>query len=164
MSHQDAERIAELFEQTARVIFAAKSSHAAKPPRMKALAFELTLAQGRCLWAISQRENCTLREVSRHLSVRPSTTSQLVERLVQAGLVQRESDPDDRRAVRLRLSKKGRGVFDRHRAHRRTHLSQFLDRLTPAQRKAMLGALEALNDVVQQVGRESKDESGAAGC
>src|ERR687887_109055 len=40
--------------------------------------------------------------------------SQLLnERLVAAGLVERRPDPDDRRGTRVRLTRRGRAVFDR---------------------------------------------------
>jgi MarR family transcriptional regulator, organic hydroperoxide resistance regulator len=142
----DAERIAELFERTTRATWRAKPAK-----KMKSIAFELTLAQGRCLRAIARMENCTLGELSQHLDISPSTASPLIDRLVRAGLVRREGDPQDRRTVRLRLSAKGRQMFDRHKEERREHMKVFLDHLTEEQRKAMLNALEALDDVVNQV-------------
>ena len=144
----DAERIAELFERTSRAM------RAIKPHKLKPIAFDLTLAQGRCLRMIKRHGNCTLRELSGHLGVRPSTASELVDRLVREDLVRREQDTQDRRTVRLALAPKGQRWFAKHRAERRKHLHIFLDRLTEPQRKAMLKALETLNDVVQQVERE----------
>ncbi|MDQ3814716.1 MAG: MarR family transcriptional regulator [Armatimonadota bacterium] len=153
----NTERIAELFERTARAMM-----WAVKPRQIKPLAFDLTVAQNRCLWAIARRENCTLRELSQHLEVSPSTACELVDRLVRAELVQREGDAQDRRAIRLRLSKKGQRHLDQQRAERREHLRAFLDRLAPPQRQAMLSALETLNDVLEQATPE-KEESGKTG-
>lgn len=55
---------------------------------------------------------------------RASDTSRLVDRLVQAGLVERLADPLDRRVVRVRATEAGRDVFARvtpviQRYHRR---------------------------------------------
>lgn len=147
---EDAERMAELFSRIARAM------GAVKPPKMKSIAFDLTLAQGRCLWVVAQSENCTMRELSQQLAVSPSTACELVDRLARAGLVQRESDPNDRRIVRLRLAPKGRRLFAKHKEERNEHLRLFLDRLTGEQRQMMLSALEVLNDVVQQVMQEKK--------
>ena len=141
----DAERIAELFHRIGRVM------RGVKPPRIKSFTKDLTMAQGRCLWAITKRENCTLRELSKHLGVSPSTASELVDPLVRANLVQRETDTQDRRVVRLKLAKKGRQLFAKHKEHHHAHLRLFLDRLTGEQRESMLNALETLNDVIQQV-------------
>jgi DNA-binding MarR family transcriptional regulator len=46
------------------------------------------------------------------LKIAESTTSQLVERLVKAGLVHRETHLGDRRQMDLRLSTKGRRIMD----------------------------------------------------
>ena len=141
----EAERIAELFFRIGRVF------RGAKPRRIKSFAFNLTMAQGRCLWAITKHENCTLRELSKELGVSPSTASELVDALVKADLVQRETDPHDRRVIRLRLAKKGRQLFAKHKEKHQAHLRLFLDQLTKEQREAMLNALETLDEVVQQV-------------
>jgi len=146
----EAERIAELFERTSRAMKAAKSH------KLKPFSFELTLAQGRCLRMIKRHQNCTLRELSGHLGVRPSTACELVDRLVREELVRREQDTQDRRIVRLGLAPKGHRLFARHKAERRAHMHTFLDRLTAAQRKAMLKALETLDEVVQQVEQENE--------
>jgi DNA-binding MarR family transcriptional regulator len=122
-----------------------------KPPPLDSLESHLTLAQGRCLWNIAHHEGCTLQELSDHLDLRPSTTSELVERLVRVELVQREPDANDRRTVRLSLSERGRAVHLEHTATRRNHLQNFLETLTPVQRTDLLGALEMLDRVLEQV-------------
>ncbi len=102
---------------------------------------------------IQRHQNCTLRELSGHLGISPSTACELVDRLVREELVRREQDTQDRRIVRLGLAPKGQRLFARHKEERRKHLHTFLDRLTEQQRKEMLKALEALNAVVEQVER-----------
>jgi DNA-binding MarR family transcriptional regulator len=149
--------MAELFPRIARAIFAFK------PPKLKSIAFDLTLAQGRCLWAVAQAENCTMRELSKKLGVSPSAACELVDRLARADLVQRANDLNDRRIVRLRLAAKGRRLFAKHKEERREHLRLFLDRLTEQQRKVMLSALESLNEVVQQVEQGKSFHTGGNG-
>jgi DNA-binding MarR family transcriptional regulator len=142
----EAERIAELMEQTARALFKGKNS---TPPKLKPEAMTLTVAQMRCLFVLSHAENCTMRDLSQHLGVRPSTTCELIDGLVRAGMVQREPDPHDRRAVRLKLAPKGRRLKDKHRAKRRDHMRSVVANLSDEQRRAMLGALETLSQVLK---------------
>ena len=150
MPDTEAERIAQLFSQIARAM------RGGKPPGvMKSVVANLTLAQGRCLWLITKHENCTLREISQLLGVRPSTASELVEKLVRARFVKRASDPQDRRTVRLTLTTKGRDLHSKHQAAQREHMSKLLSHLTQRQRKDMLSALEVLNSVVQEAQREN---------
>lgn len=143
----EAERIAELFHNIGRVF------GGVKPKRLKSglYNYNLTMAQGRCLWAITKHKNFTLRELSQHLGVSPSTVSELVDPLVRAELVQRETDEHDRRVVRLNLAPKGQQHFTQMKKHRNAHFRLFLDHLEKEQRQTMLSALETLNQIIEQV-------------
>jgi DNA-binding MarR family transcriptional regulator len=50
----------------------------------------------------------TIGEAARHLLVRHNTAVELVDRTQDLGLLERRRDPDDRRVVRLRLTRLGR--------------------------------------------------------
>src|SRR5687768_4003790 len=78
----EAERIAELMEKAARALFKARKP---EPKKLKPEALALTVAQMRCLRVLSHEENCTMRDLSRHLGVRPSTATELVDALVRGG-------------------------------------------------------------------------------
>ena len=156
----EAERIAELMEKTARAIFKARKPESKK---LKPEALALTVAQMRCLRVLSHEENCTMRDLSRHLGVRPSTATELVDALVRGGFVQRTPDPNDRRAVRLTLSAKGRRLKDKHRAQRQEHLRSVIANLSDEQRHAMLGALETLVAVLKPETQDCCAKKDAAG-
>ena len=51
----------------------------------------------------------TISDVARALMIRHHSAVELVDRAVAAGLVERRQDPDDSRAVRLRLTEDGSG-------------------------------------------------------
>ena len=142
----EAERIAELMERTARAIF---KGGGPGPKKLKPEALALTVAQMRCLRVLSHEENCTMRDLSRHLGVRPSTACELVDALVRGGFVQRAPDEKDRRVVRLSLAAKGRKMHEKHRARRQEHLRSVIANLSEEQRHAMLSALETLIGVLR---------------
>lgn len=141
----EAEQIAELMERAGKAIFRAGMG---KGSKMKPEAMTLTLAQMRCLHVLSREAPCTMRDLSRHLGVRPSTACELVDALVKAQMVSRESDPNDRRAVRLNLAPKGRRMQDKHRAGRLVHLRSVIENLSAEERRAIVGALETLSAVL----------------
>ena len=141
----EAERIAELMERAGKAIFKAGMG---EKRSMKPEAMHLTLAQMRCLWVLSREAPCTMRNLSRHLGVRPSTACEVVDALVKAKMVSRESDPNDRRAVILNLAPKGRRFQDKHRASRREHLRSVIENLSTDERRAIVGALETLSAVL----------------
>jgi DNA-binding MarR family transcriptional regulator len=147
----EAERIAELMEQAGKAIF--KAGMGKKRP-LKPEAMHLTLAQMRCLWVLGREEPCTMRDLSRHMGVRPSTACELVDALVKSKMVSRESDPNDRRAVILNLAPKGRRLQDKHRASRREQLRGVIENLSADERRAIVGALETLSAVLHSDCRE----------
>ncbi|KRF11499.1 hypothetical protein ASG90_17355 [Nocardioides sp. Soil797] len=60
----------------------------------------------------------TVRQVSEYLFIRPNTAVELVNRVVALDLLARHGDPDDHRAVRLRLTAEGeRRIQDLSAAH-----------------------------------------------
>src|SRR5438067_1818622 len=62
---------------------------------------EMPLSQLRCLHVIGENEGQKMNELSQRLEVKLPALSQIVDRLVRRGLVQRHPDPLDRRVVRL---------------------------------------------------------------
>ncbi len=144
-SEDEAERIAELMERAGKAIFRAGMD---KGGKMKPEAMTLTIAQMRCLHVLSREAPCTMGDLSRHLGVRPSTACELVDALVKAKMVSRESDLHDRRAVRLTLAPKGRRIKDKHRATRLARLRGVIETLSAKERRAIVGALETLSAVL----------------
>ncbi|MGZ3264855.1 MAG: MarR family winged helix-turn-helix transcriptional regulator [Croceibacterium sp.] len=51
-------------------------------------------------------------ELAERLFLRPHSASELVQRMVEQGLLLREADPADKRQVTLRLSKRGETVLE----------------------------------------------------
>jgi DNA-binding MarR family transcriptional regulator len=62
---------------------------------------------------VSQSVSSTVGCIAEHLGVGESTASYLVERLVQAGFVERTEDPSDRRRAMIRLSRGGRTLLEK---------------------------------------------------
>ena len=73
----------------------------------------------------------------------PSMTS-LVARLADSGLVQRRTDPGDRRAVLIDLTPAGADLLDRRREDRAARLAGPLDGLDDHDVQAITAALPAL--------------------
>ncbi|MBX7187271.1 MAG: MarR family transcriptional regulator [Vicinamibacteria bacterium] len=64
----------------------------------------LTLAQSRALVHISRNEGIRQVDLAEILEVQPITLARLIDQLVRAGVVERRSDPADRRVFRLFLT------------------------------------------------------------
>jgi MarR family transcriptional regulator, lower aerobic nicotinate degradation pathway regulator len=77
--------------------------------RRVAARHDLSVVQMRLLGILRDREPGVL-ALARHLELDKSSVTGLVDRAEGRGLVERVADPDDGRAVRVRLTRKGRAL------------------------------------------------------
>jgi DNA-binding MarR family transcriptional regulator len=104
---------------------------------------QLTLPQFKMLVVISKAESSTVGCIAERLGVGESTASYLVERLVQAELVERAEDPSDRRKAMIRLSREGETLLDRLNGPR-NWLRDLLSELDPEDLAALRRGLAAV--------------------
>ena len=85
--------------------------------------------------------------------VDPSTVSRQVAQLVKAGLVSRQSDPEDGRASLLVATERGRSVYAAKQEHRKRLFAHLLDGWSETDVVTLTDLLARLNDsVVEQRG------------
>jgi len=79
----------------------------------RASALGVTTAQWRVIAHVGHYPGLKQVELAERLDVEPITACRIVDRLEEAGLVERQRDPDDRRAWRLVLTDKGLPIYGR---------------------------------------------------
>jgi DNA-binding MarR family transcriptional regulator len=85
----------------------------------------------------------------------PTMLSRMVADLVDAGLLERHSDPDDRRSAWVEATADGRELAERMRRQRTQAVENALEQMEPGDRSAIehsLPALEALVELLPTVG------------
>ena len=70
--------------------------------------------------------------------------TQLISRLQEAGLVDRVTDPADRRAVQVTLTETGRAALASRRAHRAEKLAGLIGQLSAQQRATLAAAMPVI--------------------
>jgi len=85
-------------------------------------------------------------ELAERLGVTQQAASKQVADLVARGLVEREADPDDRRASRVTLSRRGQAAVDAARAARRAMNEEVDELLGPRRAAALRRHLQAVAD------------------
>ena len=80
--------------------------------------------------------------------VDPSTVSRQVAQLVAAGLVERQSDPEDRRANLLVATARGHQVYGDKQAHRQRLMTELLGSWPDRDLVALTALLGRLNDAI----------------
>jgi DNA-binding MarR family transcriptional regulator len=86
----------------------------------------------------------TMRQLARDLDVSESSTTAVTDRLVRQGLVERQSDPNDRRVVRLALSSVGSDLVERLDEAATSRTAEMLAALTDIQLGQLIDILETL--------------------
>lgn len=86
-----------------------------------------------------------MQELADAVGYSSGAATRMVDPLVRAGLVERESDPDDRRLVIVTLTRTGRDLYLKARPDHIEGIERlFLGRMTPDERAVMAAALKRL--------------------
>ncbi|MDE6031809.1 MAG: MarR family transcriptional regulator [Oscillospiraceae bacterium] len=75
---------------------------------------EFNGAQGRILFVLWERDDIPIIELSRETGLAKTTLTSMLDRLERSGHILRTFDPNDRRAVRIRLTEKARGLREKY--------------------------------------------------
>lgn len=132
--HLDAVRLESLLPTVMRVLF----RHDGDEPLV-----ELSVAQMRMMRLLYARDRMP-GEVSTELGLTPSAVTQIANRLEKSGLIERRSDPTDRRVRLIGLSEDGRQKMRQRQAYRVSRAEGVLVALSDAHRRALVEALEDL--------------------
>jgi DNA-binding MarR family transcriptional regulator len=116
----------------------------------------VTVPQLRVLVIIDTRGPQNLAAVAAALEVNPSNASRTCDRLIKAGLLNRQESAADRRHITLTLTKKGKDLVDRVSSHRRQAISRVLRRM-PADQRGRLA--EALDTFASAAGEPSGEDA-----
>ncbi|MEO3785487.1 MarR family transcriptional regulator [Actinocorallia sp. B10E7] len=103
----------------------------------------VTLPQFRMLTSLSAKGPMKLASLADLLGVNSSTALRMAERLSLAGLLTRETNPNNRREIILELAPAGRRIVADVTARRREEIARVVARLAPGQRTALVEALDA---------------------
>lgn len=113
---------------------------------------QLSSSQLRALMVVEQADGVNLRGLAMAMAILLSSASRLCDRLVAAGLLEREPGRVDRREISLHLTAAGQKLLDELRADRRELLAEVLDRMSPAGRQALLRGLQEFDAVAGSSG------------
>jgi len=105
----------------------------------------LSLTAAATLAAIERHGPQRLTALAAREGVTQPAMTQLISRLEDAGLVRRESDPDDGRVVLVTITDEGRATLAHRRDTRATRLAVILAQLSPEHLAALAAARSALD-------------------
>lgn len=109
----------------------------------------LTKSQLGLLLSLSAYPGCRVQDTAKRLELTAPTISIGVRRLESMGLVLRDADPHDQRAVCLHLSPQGRRIASKARALRAAKVEKMLALLTEDEQQSLLVLLEKVVTAVR---------------
>lgn len=116
------------------------------------LELSLTLAQMRTLYLVAAEGTLRMSELAERLGTAASTSTGVVDGLVQMGLLERDADPGDRRQVLVRTTDAGRERLEDFHELGRGRLRDMLARLeNPDDLATVERALTLLTDAAQRL-------------
>ncbi len=121
-------------------------------------AFEVRLSEERAQWlsltghqlealAALREGNLTMRSLCERLDISESAGTALSDRLVARGMVERETDPSDRRVVLLALTDAARTMVERYRQIKSHHVAKLLSTLSREDLENLVRIYETLVSV-----------------
>ena len=105
------------------------------------IAEEVTLTQYRTLVVLASRGPQNLVGLAGAVTVTPATATRMCDRLVKKKLIVRQSEQDDRRQVRLALTKKGLKLVGAVTNRRRREIEAILSTIAPEEQFVLVQAL-----------------------
>lgn len=127
-----------------RVIIRALQGHSRSVER----ACGISAAQLWALWELQRSPGLNVSDLSRQLSVHPSTASNLLDKLEQGGLIERQRRERDQRIVRVFITDAGRALLSGAPAAPQGELNQALQNMEPEQ---LLGLEQALGALIARM-------------
>jgi DNA-binding MarR family transcriptional regulator len=111
----------------------------------------LSMSQIGALLRIFRGGRSSVSDIGDNLGVTSAAASQMLERLVQQGLILREEDPDDRRVRQIVLTNKGRQILQETIATRQVWLENLANTLSDSEREQITAALNILIEKANQL-------------
>ena len=111
----------------------------------------LSMPQMSILMQLHHKGPCGMSEVSERFDISAAAASQLVDKLVHAGYLERSEDPNDRRAKLLTLSPKGEELIQQGTEERYRWMDNLTSKLSREEQLKVVEALDILTKAAQSM-------------
>ena len=108
----------------------------------------LSLSQLNVLSFLESREYVIMKDIGKELEIKPSSVTNLVNRLIKADLVERSYDPHDRRIIKVNLSEEGKALIEEVRNANRKYWEKILKKIEKTEYEEILRVLKKLHKIL----------------
>lgn len=111
----------------------------------------LTMPQFSILMQLHYKGSCGMSEISEHFDISNAAASQLAEKLVQGGYIERDEDPNDRRAKQIQLTSKGRKLIEMGVNERYRWMDDLTSKLSAEEKLQVAESFKVLTEAAAQL-------------
>lgn len=112
---------------------------------------KLSMSNLGAIFYIHRFGTCGVKEIGEHLGVTSAAVSQMLDRLVEQGLIGRSEDAEDRRVKRIELTERGQEVFEQGLKARGSWIDFVADQLSQEEKETISSSLGILISKVRQL-------------
>ncbi len=103
------------------------------------------------LFHVYHTDHVGVTDLGEHLGVSSAAASQMLERLVEEGLIERSEDPEDRRMKKISLTEKGSQTLKGSITARLDWIEELAGELTPEEQSQIVSGLQLMIDKVREL-------------
>lgn len=116
--------------------------------RGEASCCNITISQCHALIELGRAGRLSLVDLAANLNLDKSTVSRSVDNLVGQGLLLRETDPEDRRFVTLRLTEQGESTYREMETRMENFFQDIIDAIPEEKREQVIDSVHCLTEAV----------------
>lgn len=121
----------------------------------------LSMPQLNAMMGLHYHGECAMSDLSERMGVTPAASSQLIQRLVELGYLERSEDHADRRIKRISLTPKGTELMHELIDARQRWVERLAGALTPQQQQEIMAAINLLTDVTTHLDEPEAAQPGS---
>ena len=114
------------------------------------LGLEYSVPEARIFFEIHEHEGCTAQEISRAMQLDKSYLSRILSKHIRDGYIRREPSPEDGRAFRLYLTKRGEQRAEDFIALSNKEIRDILGNLTPDEEQRLTEAMDTITVILEK--------------
>lgn len=117
---------------------------------------EISGGQGRILFVLWKKDHLTISEISRETSLAKNTVSIVVDGMVHKGILERQTNPDNRRQTIISLTEYAKSVQDKYEAVSQQMSALFYQGFSGEEQKEFERYLVRILDTLTQAERTGR--------
>ena len=110
----------------------------------------VTMAQAKVLYVVMAAGRLRMSELAARLGIGSSSASELADRLVETGLLDRHAAPDDRRQVVVSVTPEAEALLERFRELNQRQLRELLERLDTGELEIVARSVEIFDQALDR--------------